>query len=253
MIVTENGWSDRGEIEDNDRIEYLHDHLQQLLDVVLNAESNLKGYTVWSIIDNFEWTSGYTEKFGLYYINMTSPRRERIPKKSSDFMRTVTTTRQIPEIHWIHSRRPHFVTALWIGFEKWVLLLKRFIIRCYLNFMLTTTTISLKWRMVCIFITKFNNKINSNLEVWHFLLIRENTRLDWSTWTKWSHIGRTTNLELCSIHLICSLPCTICPYRSEIQCEKWWYNSSVRVDLIQVLWLTLRMAIVLLAHHSAPL
>lgn len=99
VLITENGWSDRGEFEDNDRIEYLHDHLQQALDVVLNAESNLKGYTVWSIIDNFEWTSGYTEKFGLFAVNMTSPRRERIPKKSADFMRTVATTRQIPDVN----------------------------------------------------------------------------------------------------------------------------------------------------------
>ena len=60
MIITENGWSDRGELEDNDRIEYLRDHLEQALDVILNSESNLKGYAVWSVIDNFEWSSGYT-------------------------------------------------------------------------------------------------------------------------------------------------------------------------------------------------
>lgn len=60
MIITENGWSDRGELEDDDRIEYHHDHFQQILDVLLNSESNLKGYAAWSIIDNFEWTSGYT-------------------------------------------------------------------------------------------------------------------------------------------------------------------------------------------------
>lgn len=60
MIITENGWTDRGELEDNGRIEYLHDHFEQALDVVLNSGCNLKGYTVWSIIDNFEWTRGYT-------------------------------------------------------------------------------------------------------------------------------------------------------------------------------------------------
>lgn len=80
VFITENGWSDAAELEDNGRIEYLHDHLQQIQDVVLKKECNLKGYAgkitrnrlqsrtfrswiyfpVWSIIDNFEWTSGYT-------------------------------------------------------------------------------------------------------------------------------------------------------------------------------------------------
>lgn len=45
VFITENGWSDQGELEDNDRIQYLHDHLKQIQDVVLNTKSNLKGYT----------------------------------------------------------------------------------------------------------------------------------------------------------------------------------------------------------------
>ncbi|XP_055305125.1 myrosinase 1-like [Sitodiplosis mosellana] len=99
VFITENGWSDHGELDDDDRIAYLHDHLEQILDVVLSDESNLKGYTVWSIIDNFEWTQGYTEKFGLYSVNMSSPRRERTAKKSANFMATVASTHRIPEIN----------------------------------------------------------------------------------------------------------------------------------------------------------
>lgn len=45
VFITENGWSDRGEMEDDERISYLHDHLEQVLDVVLDNECNLKGYT----------------------------------------------------------------------------------------------------------------------------------------------------------------------------------------------------------------
>lgn len=44
MYITENGWSDRGQLEDDDRIQYLRDHLQQIQDVVLNNECSLKGY-----------------------------------------------------------------------------------------------------------------------------------------------------------------------------------------------------------------
>lgn len=45
VFITENGWADTGELEDNNRIEYLYDHLQEVLDIVLNSKCNLKGYT----------------------------------------------------------------------------------------------------------------------------------------------------------------------------------------------------------------
>lgn len=45
IIVTENGWSDEGDLVDDGRIEYLRDHLKQILNVVLNEEVNLKAYT----------------------------------------------------------------------------------------------------------------------------------------------------------------------------------------------------------------
>lgn len=45
IIITENGWSDNGGLVDDGRIEYLRDHLKVILDVVLNDEANLKGYT----------------------------------------------------------------------------------------------------------------------------------------------------------------------------------------------------------------
>lgn len=44
ILITENGWSDEGEMNDVGRIEYLRDHLNQILDVVLNDNCNLIGY-----------------------------------------------------------------------------------------------------------------------------------------------------------------------------------------------------------------
>ncbi|XP_055325700.1 myrosinase 1-like [Sitodiplosis mosellana] len=99
VIITENGWSDKGELEDDGRIAYFHDHLQQVSNAISNDGCNVKAYTAWSLIDNFEWSSGYTEKFGLYFVNMSSPRRERIPKKSTRFIKELITTCVIPEIH----------------------------------------------------------------------------------------------------------------------------------------------------------
>lgn len=44
-MITENGWSDRGGLEDDGRIAYFHDHLEQVLDVILNEDCNIRGYS----------------------------------------------------------------------------------------------------------------------------------------------------------------------------------------------------------------
>lgn len=60
IIITENGWSDNGELDDNGRINYLRSHLSAILRAIVCDGVNLTGYAIWSIIDNFEWLSGYT-------------------------------------------------------------------------------------------------------------------------------------------------------------------------------------------------
>ena len=42
-------------------------------------------------MDNFEWGAGYTEKFGIHYVNMSDPERERIPKGSAKWYAQVNT------------------------------------------------------------------------------------------------------------------------------------------------------------------
>lgn len=60
VMITENGWSDRGELNDTERVEYLTGHLQAVLEANVVDGCNVTGYTYWSIIDNFEWLEGYT-------------------------------------------------------------------------------------------------------------------------------------------------------------------------------------------------
>lgn len=85
ILVTENGasYSDgpdgSGRVPDNRRIEYLDAHI----DAVLNAREAgvpADGYFVWSLIDNVEWTQGFSQRFGLVWVDRNT--RERVPKDS---------------------------------------------------------------------------------------------------------------------------------------------------------------------------
>ncbi|XP_055845443.1 myrosinase 1-like [Episyrphus balteatus] len=97
VIITENGWSDDGDLEDDDRIHFIKSHMQAALNAV-NDGCNVTGYTVWSLIDNFEWQRGYTNKFGLYAVNLNSPNKERTPRKSAKYYRKVIETKTLPSI-----------------------------------------------------------------------------------------------------------------------------------------------------------
>ncbi|XP_053952402.1 myrosinase 1-like [Anastrepha ludens] len=94
VYITENGWSDNGELNDADRIDYLKAHLQAVLNAV-NDGCKVTHYSHWSLIDNFEWNMGFTEKFGLYYVNMTSKNKERVAKNSAHYYRSVIESRKI--------------------------------------------------------------------------------------------------------------------------------------------------------------
>ena len=72
---------DEGEVvNDNNRIEFLKAHFKEI-HKALNEGVNLNGFYVWSLMDNFEWSYGYSKRFGLIYINYKS--QKRIWKKSA--------------------------------------------------------------------------------------------------------------------------------------------------------------------------
>ncbi|KAJ4448534.1 hypothetical protein ANN_10552 [Periplaneta americana] len=63
ILVTENGFADDGTLNDNTRITYLATYMVEMLQAMYIDKSKVIGHTVWSVIDNFEWTAGYTEMY----------------------------------------------------------------------------------------------------------------------------------------------------------------------------------------------
>jgi beta-glucosidase len=78
VVITENGCSYEG-IHDRARIAYLDGHVRALHKAV-EAGVDVRGYFVWSLIDNFEWAEGYAQQFGLVHVNLDT--QERTPKDS---------------------------------------------------------------------------------------------------------------------------------------------------------------------------
>lgn len=85
IIITENGaaYNDlvnrEGKVEDDNRLDYIYKHLVQCHRAIQQGVK-LKGYYVWSFMDNFEWAEGYSKRFGITYVNFKT--QERILKSS---------------------------------------------------------------------------------------------------------------------------------------------------------------------------
>ncbi|KAJ8666971.1 hypothetical protein QAD02_008633 [Eretmocerus hayati] len=62
VYVTENGIPDDGTLDDDQRIEYLKGYMKAMLTAIKDYGCDVRGYTVWSFMDNFKWNSGYSAK-----------------------------------------------------------------------------------------------------------------------------------------------------------------------------------------------
>lgn len=89
MYVTENGCAypdvvADGHVDDPDRVAYYDLHLRAVADAIEQGV-DVGGYYAWSLLDNFEWAEGYTQRFGLVYVDFDT--LERIPKSSYEWYR----------------------------------------------------------------------------------------------------------------------------------------------------------------------
>lgn len=100
LYVTENGgaFKDRlvdGRINDSERTDYIARHIDAVADAIRQGV-RMQGYMVWSLLDNFEWASGYEKRFGIVHVDYETQRRT--PKGSAlwyaDFLRRQKALRE---------------------------------------------------------------------------------------------------------------------------------------------------------------
>jgi len=88
LYITENGCAaddyvdPEGGVDDDERVRYLHDHLLAAHQAI-GAGVALRGYFVWSLLDNFEWAHGYSRRFGIVFVDFGTQRR--VPKQSAAY------------------------------------------------------------------------------------------------------------------------------------------------------------------------
>ena len=68
-----------GKVHDPNRIDYVRQYLKELRRAAGDG-ADIRGYFYWSLLDNFEWARGYTERFGLVYVDYAT--QKRTPKDS---------------------------------------------------------------------------------------------------------------------------------------------------------------------------
>jgi beta-glucosidase len=92
IYITENGCSSsdvltpEGEVWDTDRVMFFRNYLTQLHRAVSEGVP-VKGYFLWSLLDNYEWADGYSKRFGIHYVDFTT--QKRTPKLSATFYKQV--------------------------------------------------------------------------------------------------------------------------------------------------------------------
>ncbi len=94
LYVTENGAAFRdelqgGRVDDAPRVRYVAEHIAAA-GAALAAGVPLKGFMVWSLLDNFEWASGYAKRFGIVHVDYAT--QQRTPKASANWYRDFLLT-----------------------------------------------------------------------------------------------------------------------------------------------------------------
>jgi beta-glucosidase len=95
IYITENGAAynegpENGEVNDDRRVEYFQGHLTQVDRLIRNGH-DIRGYFAWSLLDNFEWAEGYSQRFGIVHVDYET--MQRTVKKSGHYFKSFLSAR----------------------------------------------------------------------------------------------------------------------------------------------------------------
>ena len=100
LFVTENGWSTPGDeagataVYDPGRVYFYANYTSEMRRAIYEDGVDVRGYFAWSLLDNFEWERGYSERFGLVYTDFET--QQRLPKASARWFSDLATTNALP-------------------------------------------------------------------------------------------------------------------------------------------------------------
>ncbi|MBO3802079.1 MAG: glycoside hydrolase family 1 protein, partial [Candidatus Brockarchaeota archaeon] len=94
--------------KDRHRAWYIVSHLHQVEKAINEDGLEVIGYLHWSLIDNLEWASGFSKRFGLLYVDMNT--KKRTPRPSAYLYKDIVTSNEIPEYLLEYSNFPNFLT-----------------------------------------------------------------------------------------------------------------------------------------------
>ncbi len=100
LYITENGaaYDDKpdadGTVHDPERVAYLHGHLSAVRRAITDG-AEVRGYFLWSLLDNFEWAYGYDKRFGAVYVDYAS--QQRTPKSSALWYGRAAASGELPD------------------------------------------------------------------------------------------------------------------------------------------------------------
>ncbi|KAG5522451.1 hypothetical protein RHGRI_034586 [Rhododendron griersonianum] len=119
VIITENGMDDpnspliplKSALKDEKRIKYHNDYLSNLLASIKEDGCNVKGYFVWSLLDNWEWSVGFGSRFGLYFVDYHD-KLKRYPKDSVKWFKTFLASEEENQQRDIQTHQPQIEPQL---------------------------------------------------------------------------------------------------------------------------------------------